>query len=492
MRNDLSTTLSLNLVNRFSQLGGEFYAQQPPKPIEEPQLVVSSDAALALLDLSPEAALTPEYLALTAGQWLPATACPLAMVYAGHQFGGYSPRLGDGRGLLLGEVKNQRGEYWDLHLKGAGLTPFSRMGDGRAVLRSSIREFLASEYLFALGIPSSRAASVTASSTVVWRERQETAATLLRLAPSHIRFGHFEYFYYTGNQKALQNLLDFTVDQYFPECLTAEQPIEAFFSEVVISTAKMIADWQAYGFCHGVMNTDNMSILGLTFDYGPYAFLEQYQPEYICNASDHNGRYRFSQQPEIAEWNLTALAETLTGHVAVDKLRQQLARFMPLQQAFYQQAMCQRLGWEGEQLADSAHLEQLLKLLATTEVDYNLFFRGLSEQPAASYLEALQQQHAAKPNFLAESWQQWCDYYLTRSINDEQQRQQAMQAVNPLYLLRNYLAQLAIEAAEQGDFQPVQELHQVLSQPFTKQAGKEQYAQPAPSWGRALSISCSS
>lgn len=491
MRDD--PILNLNLTQRYAQLGSQFYAEQPPKPLADPQLVVASESALALLGLTVAEAQTPAFLALTAGQWLPSNARPLAMVYAGHQFGGYSPRLGDGRGLLLGEIEHPAGEVWELHLKGAGLTPFSRMGDGRAVLRSSIREFLASEYLFALAIPTSRAATVTASATRVWREQQETAATLLRLAPSHIRFGHFEYFYYTRQLDELQQLLDFTIQQHFAECLAVDNPVAAFFSEVVVSTARLIAEWQAYGFCHGVMNTDNMSILGLTFDYGPYAFLEQYRPEYICNASDHQGRYRFSQQPAIAEWNLTALAETLTGHIPLATLRQELARFMPLQQEFYLQRMRQRLGWQGEQAQDSARIEQLLGLLAKTELDYSQFFRALSEQPAATYLADLQRQLAANLGFDVAGFSQWCDYYLQRTATvDEQQRQTQMQAVNPLYVLRNYLAQLAIEAAEQGDYQPTQQLHQILTQPFVQQANADAYAAPAPAWGRALSISCSS
>src|SRR5690606_30802819 len=219
----------------------------------------------------------------------------------GHQFGYYNPRLGDGRGLLLGEVRNDAGEYWDLHLKGAGQTPWSRMGDGRAVLRSSIREFLASEYLHALGIPTSRALCVTSSSTPVWRERQERAAMLLRLAPSHLRFGHFEYFYYSNQHDALRQLLDHALACHFPQLLEGKRPIAALFREVLERTAALIAQWQAYGFCHGVMNTDNMSLLGITFDYGPYAFLDDYDAGHICNHSDSEGRYSFENQVPIAE-----------------------------------------------------------------------------------------------------------------------------------------------------------------------------------------------
>src|SRR5690606_24758676 len=264
--------------------------------------------ALALLDLDPAEAQRPEFVRLFSGNALWRDAEPRAMVYAGHQFGVYNPRLGDGRGLLLGEVINDAGEHWDLHLKGTGQTPYSRMGDGRAVLRSSIREFLASEHLHALGIPSSRALCVTGSSTPVWREKQETAAMVLRLAPSHIRFGHFEYFYYTQQHKQLKQLAEHVLHNHFETCVEQQDPYLMMFRQIVERTAEMIAYWQAYGFCHGVMNTDNMSILGLTVDFGPYAFLDDFDAGFICNHSDDACRYRLENPVPIADWNLGALA----------------------------------------------------------------------------------------------------------------------------------------------------------------------------------------
>lgn len=335
----------LDFDNRFARLGDAFSTEVLPDPIAEPRLVVASPAALALLDLPAETSDEALFAELFGGHKLWSEAEPRAMVYSGHQFGSYNPRLGDGRGLLLGEVINQAGEHWDLHLKGAGQTPYSRMGDGRAVLRSSIREFLASEALPALGIPSSRALCVIGSSTPVWREKKESAATLLRLAPSHVRFGHFEYFYYTRQHDQLKQLAAFVLEHHFADCNAAERPYAAMFRQVVERNAELIARWQAYGFCHGVMNTDNMSILGITFDYGPYAFLDDFDANHICNHSDDAGRYSFSNQVPIAHWNLAALAQALTPLVEVDELRASLDLFLPLYQAHYLDLMRRRWAW---------------------------------------------------------------------------------------------------------------------------------------------------
>ena len=308
----------LTFDNRFARLGDAFSTHVLPEPLDHPRLVAASPGAMALLDLDPAVAETPVFAELFGGHKLWAEAEPRAMVYSGHQFGSYNPQLGDGRGLLLGEVYNQAGEHWDLHLKGAGQTPYSRMGDGRAVLRSSIREFLASEALHALGIPSSRALCVIGSDTPVWREKQERGAMVLRLAPSHIRFGHFEYFYYTKKPEQQKQLGEHVLALHFPECQELPEPYLAMFREIVERNAELIAKWQAYGFCHGVMNTDNMSILGITFDFGPFAFLDDFDAHFICNHSDDQGRYSFSNQVPIGQWNLSALAQALTPFISVE------------------------------------------------------------------------------------------------------------------------------------------------------------------------------
>ncbi|TBV08572.1 protein adenylyltransferase SelO [Phytopseudomonas dryadis] len=487
----MRTLDTLTFDNRFARLGDAFSTHILPEPIAEPRLVVASQAAMALLDLEPQETEHAVFAELFSGNQLWSDAEPRAMVYSGHQFGGYSPRLGDGRGLLLGEVLNEAGEHWDLHLKGAGMTPYSRMGDGRAVLRSSIREFLASEALHALGIPSSRALCVTGSSTPVWREKQETAAMLLRLAQSHVRFGHFEYFYYTRQHEQLKQLADHVLANHYPHCQEQAEPYAALFQDVVERTAQMIAYWQAYGFCHGVMNTDNMSILGITFDYGPYAFLDDFDARHICNHSDDTGRYSFSNQVPIAQWNLAALAQALTPLVEVDTLRASIELFLPLYQAHYHDLMHRRLGFTTAEDGDEELIQRLLQLMqAGQSTDYHLFFRRLGDQPPDAALQVVRDDFVDIKGFDA-----WGSAYLARCARapgEQSARQARMHAVNPLYVLRNYLAQQAIEAAEQGDYGPVRELHQVLGRPFEEQPGKDAYAQRPPDWGKHLEISCSS
>src|SRR5690554_3652774 len=355
----MTTLADLQFDNRFADLDDTFSSKVVPDPLSNPRLVVSSADAMTLIDLDTSEADSELFTELFSGAKLWSASEPRAMVYSGHQFGVYNPQLGDGRGLLLGEVVNGRGEHWDLHLKGAGSTPFSRMGDGRAVLRSSIREFLASEALPALGIPSSRALCVTVGDNPVRRERMERAAMLLRLAPSHIRFGHFEFFYYTDQTDELRRLIDFTLQTCYPECQRETDPVLAMFREVARRTMHMVARWQAHGFCHGVMNTDNMSILGITFDFGPYAFLDDYDPGYICNHSDHAGRYAFNRQPMIAHWNLACLAQALVPFIEVETLKAELEQLMPLHDTEYQRLMNVRLGWAGTQPEDNDLRDQL-------------------------------------------------------------------------------------------------------------------------------------
>jgi len=481
----------LTFDNRFARLGDAFSAHVLPEPIDNPRLVVASPAALALLDLEPTTADTQEFAELFGGHKLWADAEPRAMVYSGHQFGGYTPQLGDGRGLLLGEVYNQAGEHWDLHLKGAGQTPFSRMGDGRAVLRSSIREFLASEALHALNIPTSRAACVIGSDTPVWREKQERAAMVLRLAPSHIRFGHFEYFYYTKRPEQQKQLGEHVLAMHYPECLEQPEPYLAMFREIVERNAELIAKWQAYGFCHGVMNTDNMSILGITFDFGPFAFLDDFDAHFICNHSDDQGRYSFSNQVPIGQWNLSALAQALTPFISVEALRETLGLYLPLFQAHYLDLMRRRLGFTSAEDDDQKLLEDLLQLMQNSGVDYSLFFRRLGEDSAEQAVAQLRDDFVDIKGFDA-----WGERYVARVArdgdSDQEQRRTRMHAVNPLYILRNYLAQKAIDAAGQGDYSEVRRLHAVLSKPFDQQPGMEAYAERPPEWGKHLEISCSS
>ncbi|MBW8355976.1 MAG: YdiU family protein [Pseudomonas sp.] len=481
----------LTFDNRFARLGDAFSTHVLPEPLDNPRLVAASPAAMALLDLDPAVAESPVFAELFGGHKLWAEAEPRAMVYSGHQFGSYNPQLGDGRGLLLGEVYNQAGEHWDLHLKGAGQTPYSRMGDGRAVLRSSIREFLASEALHALGIPSSRALCVIGSDTPVWREKQERGAMVLRLAQSHIRFGHFEYFYYTKKPELHKQLGEHVLALHFPECLEQPEPYLAMFREIVERNAELIAKWQAYGFCHGVMNTDNMSILGITFDFGPFAFLDDFDAHFICNHSDDQGRYSFSNQVPVGQWNLSALAQALTPFISVEALREALGLFLPLYQAHYLDLMRRRLGFTQAEDDDQKLVERLLQLMQNSGVDYSLLFRRLGEQAPDQALARLRDDFVDRNGFDA-----WAEQYRQRVARDPLQgqdlRRERMHAVNPLYILRNYLAQKAIDAAESGDYSEVRRLHQVLSRPFEEQEGMQGYAERPPEWGKHLEISCSS
>ncbi|MDG9884382.1 YdiU family protein [Pseudomonas sp. GD04058] len=480
----------LTFDNRFARLGDAFSTQVLPEPIDDPRLVVVSEAAMALLDLEPTEAHSPVFAELFGGHKLWSEADPRAMVYSGHQFGSYNPRLGDGRGLLLGEVCNDAGQHWDLHLKGAGQTPYSRMGDGRAVLRSSIREFLASEALHALGIPSSRALCVIGSNTPVWRETKESAAMLLRLAPSHIRFGHFEYFYYTRQPEQQRQLAEHVLDLHYPECKTADEPYLAMFRSIVERNAELIGKWQAYGFCHGVMNTDNMSILGITFDFGPFAFLDDFDAGFICNHSDDQGRYSYSNQVPIAHWNLSALAQALTPFISVEALQEALGLFLPLYEAHYLDLMRRRLGLTTAEEGDKVLIQRLLSLMQPGAVDYSLFFRKLGDQPVEQALGVVRSDFVDLAGF--DNWSQ--DYLarVQREPGNADGRRERMHAVNPLYVLRNYLAQRAIEAAQGGDYSEVRRLHAVLARPFEEQPGMEAYAERPPEWGKHLEISCSS
>ena len=370
----------LNFNNRFGQLPEAFYTRLQATPLDNPKLVAVSQKAADLLDLELNDTCKEQLIQVSGGLNVLEGSDPLAMIYSGHQFGSYNPQLGDGRGLLLGEVTNSKGESWDLHLKGAGATPYSRFGDGRAVLRSCIREYLASEALFHLGIPTTRALSIITSDTPVYRETEERGSTLLRLAKTHIRFGHFEYFCYTKQHDALKNLADFTIQNYFSELLDQDNKYSLFFKSVVEKTAHMIALWQANGFAHGVMNTDNMSILGETFDYGPYGFQDDFDWHYICNHSDHSGRYAFSQQPDIGYWNCGRLAQVLVPLIDdVTALQKTLDTYPTLYSAKYLSLMSEKLGLREEEAEDSELIKDLLQLLHEQHVDYTLFFRALCD-----------------------------------------------------------------------------------------------------------------
>ncbi|MDP1539751.1 MAG: YdiU family protein [Moraxellaceae bacterium] len=466
------------------------WRRQAPTPLRQPHLISLNHKLIKTLGLTASWWASQEALDVLAGHQTLSGSDPVAMKYGGHQFGGWNPDLGDGRGLLLGEIIDNAKQRWDLHLKGSGPTPFSRMGDGRAVLRSSIREYLAGEALHHLGVPTTRALALVGSREPVRRERMETGATLLRIADSHIRFGHFEWLSHSGHINELKQLADYVIQRHYPDCATEKEPYVAFFTAVVKRTATLMADWQRVGFAHGVMNTDNFSITGATLDFGPYGFLDRYDPYLICNHSDHNGRYAWYLQPSVGFWNLNALAHALAPIIPVPALKQSLAEYEPTLTAHYDQGMNARLGLAQTQEIDRALVQGWLSLLQVAKADFTLSFRWLSTNTFDVLLADTRrwgEQADTAISWLAQ-YQQRC---LAEGLS-EAERLQRMQSQNPIYVLRNYLAEQVIQAAEQGQYEPLERLLSALQSPFTEQSEYADLAEPPPAWGQCLSISCSS
>lgn len=483
----------LNFHNSFAKLPQAFYAKVRPAALINPHLVSFNPEAARLIELHPEEALRPDFVEyFSGGRTLPG-ADPLAMCYAGHQFGHYVQQLGDGRAILLGEVRNSKGESWDLQLKGAGLTPFSRDGDGRAVLRSSIREYLCSEAMYGLGIPTTRALCIVGSDLEVYRENVENAAMLLRMAPSHVRFGSFEVFYYREQIQEIKTLADYVIARHYPELAKAENPYYALLREVVVRTAHLIAQWQAVGFAHGVMNTDNMSILGITLDYGPFAFLDHYEHGFICNHSDHHGRYAFDQQPDIAGWNLTCLAQALVPLMPVEAAQDALSVYGAEFTGRYVELMGRKLGLAQAGQQDIELITSLLDLLHQNKVDYTIFFRALSDfrQEQGEANTRLRDMFFDRAAF--DAWAVGYGARLRVQGMSDGARKVCMNEVNPKYILRNYLAQIAIDkASKEQDFSEIERLLALLKKPFSEQPEMEAYAAPPPDWAGQIQVSCSS
>lgn len=488
--------LELDYVQAFQALPDSLYQRVSPQALDNPSLVVHSPACADLIGLDPNTLSQTTSLKLLSGQSLLSNWQPIAMKYTGHQFGYYNPDLGDGRGVLLSQVQHNK-QIWDLHLKGAGLTPYSRQGDGRAVLRSSIREFLCSEALAALQVPTTRALCVLDTQTPVYREQAETGATLLRVAQSHIRFGHFEYCSFTQQYDLLKTLCDHTIEYHFSNLLAESKDniYVAFFQAVLNRTALLMAHWQSIGFAHGVMNTDNMSIIGDTFDFGPFAFLDDYVPNFICNHSDHQGRYAFDQQPNIANWNLAVLAQALLPLASKTDLVGVLDTYPELFKQYYLEKMAAKLGLTGHAQTHQPIVDMTLAMMAKCKLDYSYFFRHLSNIHN-------QETHENLRNMCLDinGFDEWFHHYQISLQQNHQPlysdhdsaRASRMNTVNPKYILRNYLAQNAIRAAQEGDYSEVQTLFALLQHPFDEQDEFNDYASLPPDWGKTLEISCSS
>ena len=477
-------------TNRFAALGGDFFTELTAQGLPDPHWVAQSPACAELLGWPADWASRDGALDAFSGNALLPGMQPLASVYSGHQFGVWAGQLGDGRALWLGEVETPSGPQ-ELQLKGGGMTPYSRRGDGRAVLRSSIREFLCSEAMAALGVPTTRALCITGSRLPVRRETIETAAVVTRVAPSFIRFGHFEHFAHHDQLDALRRLAEFFITHFAPECAQAPEPVVALLAKVSLQTADLMAHWQSIGFCHGVMNTDNMSMLGLTLDYGPFGFMDAFDPGYVCNHSDDRGRYAYARQPSVGFWNLHALAQALLPLLPVDSdqdteasTERLLAAVEGYRERFASQMLMRlraKLGLQGEEAGDQALADDLLKLMATSRADFTITFRRLAR--------ALTAPEPLRDLFIdRDALDVWLARWRPRTAPDAEAR---MLAVNPAVVLRNHLAEGAIRAANHGDFSETERLLKVLSRPFDEPALPSDAALP-PDWAQTLEVSCSS
>lgn len=482
-------TSGLRWRHRFAALGPDFHTRLTPTPLPAPYWVGRSNAVAGALGLSPDWLASDAALAVFTGNQGLEGSVSLATVYSGHQFGVWAGQLGDGRALLLGETEGGL----EVQLKGAGRTPYSRMGDGRAVLRSSIREFLVSEAMHALGVPTTRALCVTGSDAPIRRETIETAAVVTRVAPSFIRFGHFEHFAYSGQHEQLRQLADFVIDSFYPACRPTDKfagnPYAALLEAVSERTAAMVAQWQAVGFCHGVMNTDNMSILGLTIDYGPFQFLDAFDPAHICNHSDTQGRYAYNRQPNIAYWNLFCLGQALLPLIGEQELAlAALESYKTVFPAELETRMRAKLGLQQAQPVDRALIDGILKLLAQDRVDYTIFWRRLSHFTADGKAAPVRDLFLDRPGFDA-----WLLQYSER-LTQEGKGQSAnlMLNTNPKFVLRNHLGELAIRQAREKNFAGIDTLLTLLESPFDEHPGFDAQASFPPDWAATIEISCSS
>ncbi len=516
----------LRFDNRYARLPAGFHSRLAPAPLPSPRLVAASTGALELLGLDRARAAEPAFVDVFAGNRPLLGADPLAAVYSGHQFGVWAGQLGDGRALLLGEVARPQGGV-EIQLKGAGPTPYARGADGRAVLRSSIREFLGSEAMAALGIPTTRALALVASELPVQRESVETAAVVTRLAPSFVRFGSFEHFFACGRHDDLQRLADHVIDRAWPALADEPNPYLGLLGESVARTARLVAQWQAVGFCHGVMNTDNMSVLGLTIDYGPFGFLDGFDFNHVCNHSDHAGRYSYAMQPRIAEWNCWCLGQALLPLVtarggSVDDARAVLGQWEARFDEAWLASMRAKLGLapahadaQAEAHAceeDRKLIDDLLALLHAGRLDFTLFFRrlaGVRALPPDAGDGADAAAGGAGPGAAADdgtrllrelgaggpAFEDWLARYRRRLALQpvpDAARAAAMNRVTPKFVLRNHLAEVAIRRAREGDDGEVRRLLRVLERPYDEQPGMESYADLPPAWAAGLELSCSS
>jgi uncharacterized protein YdiU (UPF0061 family) len=524
-----SMKMNLKINNRFStelpadenetnitrQVQNACFSYVTPRIPSNPKLIHFSEEVIELLGISKKEARSIEFTNVFSGKEILANSRPYSMSYAGHQFGNWAGQLGDGRAIILAEIENQQ-QVYTLQLKGAGMTPYSRRADGLAVLRSSIREHLCSEAMYHLGVPTTRSLSLILTGDQVLRDvmydghpEYEKGAVVCRVAESFIRFGNFELFSSQNDLKTLKSLIDFTIKYYFPEIKgTTKDSYIQFFQEVANKTRDMIVHWQRVGFVHGVMNTDNMSILGLTIDYGPYGWLEDYNPNWTPNTTDReNRRYRFGNQPQIALWNLYQLANALFPLIEeAAPLESILQGFQSLYEEDYINMMRSKLGLFTKAENDNQLIQILTENLQLIETDMTIFFRKLSQvqkeasvETAIGIIQESFYKTAEVTEKVKDSWLYWFTQYKNRLQQEEvtdESRKEAMNGVNPKYVFRNYMAQLAIEAADKEDYTLLEELHLLLKKPYQEQLQSEKWFAKRPDWARekigSSMLSCSS
>ena len=475
---------ALPFDNSYARLPARFFARVDPVPVRQPRLIQLNRKLAYELRLDAASLESAEGVAILAGNRIAEGSEPLAIAYAGHQFGSFVPQLGDGRANLLGEVVARDGLRYDLQLKGSGPTPFSRRGDGRAALGPVMREYLVSEAMHALGVPTTRALAAVTTGETVWREPEQPGAVLTRVAASHLRVGTFQYFAARGDVDALHTLTDYAIARHYPAAAEAAKPVRALLDGVIARHARLVAQWMLLGFIHGVMNTDNTSISGETLDYGPCAFMEAYEPAKVFSSIDQRGRYAYGNQPHAAHWNLTRLAEALlpllgeeegSEDAAVAAAQEALAQFAPQYEAARLGGLRRKLGLMMEEAGDEALAEDLLARMAAAQADFTGTFRGLS---------------TAGPAALFGDWGARWHARLAREASSAKERHAAMSAANPIYIPRNHLVAGVIAAGERSDFEPFAALLEVTSSPFEEQEGLERYAAAAEAHEEVAATFC--
>jgi uncharacterized protein YdiU (UPF0061 family) len=481
--------LPVDFDNSLARELHELTEEWEPAAVPHPEMVVLNQELAEDLGLDPGVLDGPDGVAVLAGNAVPTDTTPIAMAYAGHQFGGFSPLLGDGRALLIGEIIDPEGQRHDIHLKGSGRTPFARGGDGKATIGPMLREFVIAEAMQALGVPTTRALAVLTTGEDIMREGPEPGAVLTRVAASHLRVGTFEYAVRLEDTAVLGRLLDYAIDRHYPE-LADEPEKELRFLEAVIETqAELIARWMQLGFIHGVMNTDNMTISGQGIDYGPCAFMDRYDPSTVFSSIDHAGRYAYGNQPSAAQWNLARLAESLIGlvdpdtDVAIEKLTELLGTFPDRYRHHWNAGMRAKLGLtaqaggDAEAEGDDHLITDLLDLLETQKLDYTSSFRALADSLREDG-QSWQSTHSDPA--AADTWTKAWRARLDNEGYDAAQVADAMDQVNPIYIPRNHLVEVALKAAENGDLEPFEQLLEVVTDPFEQRDDRARYAESAP------------